>query len=167
MAGIRLDGDIESIIATINDIGNLDLKSVNRVLSEALKSSNVISVYLFHAMEDPQGRKWEKSIRASEEGGQTLTETSDLKNSIRRRATGKGFVIGTNKKYAGTHQNGGRFTIRAKNKPCLRFKIGGRWISKKEVTIEMPKREFLGISEKDMDEIRGTLEDFVRENIHD
>ena len=133
-------------------------------MSEALKSS---TKERFKNEEDPQGRKWEKSIRASEEGGQTLTETSDLKNSIRRRATGKGFVIGTNKKYAGTHQNGGRFTIRAKNKPCLRFKIGGRWISKKEVTIEMPKREFLGISEKDMDEIRGTLEDFVRENIHD
>ena len=45
------------------------------------------------------------------------------------------------------------------------FKIGGQWIRKKQVTIRVhiPARPFLGLSEDDMAEIKGTVEDFLEE----
>lgn len=45
--------------------------------------------------------------------------------------------------YAAIHQFGG--VIRAKNKPVLRFRSGGRWWSKKEVKI--PARPFFPITQ--------------------
>jgi len=164
MPGIRIEGDIQNLISTIRDLGDMDFLVVSQVLGEANRTS---TVERFKDEEDPQGKKWKKSIRATEEGGQTLTNKSDLKNSIKSKASEEGFVVGTNKIYAGTHQKGGTFTIRAKNAPYLRFKYKGKWISKKQVTVDMPKREFLGISKEDMQEIKATLVDFVRGNIND
>jgi phage virion morphogenesis protein len=164
MPGIRLDGDIQSLISTIRNLGDMDMLSVNEVLGEALRTS---TKERFKDEEDPQGKKWKKSIRAKEDGGQTLTNNSDLKNSIKSKANEEGFVVGTNKIYAGTLQEGGEFSIRAKNKPFLKFKYKGKWISKKEVQINMPKREFVGISKDDMAEIKATLEERVRGNIDD
>jgi phage gpG-like protein len=55
--------------------------------------------------------------------------------------------IGTNVEYAGVHEHGA--TIKAKNKPYLRFNVGGRWVQKKSVTI--PARRWLstGIQERE------------------
>lgn len=39
----------------------------------------------------------------------------------------------------------------------LRFQIGGKWVSAKEVTISIPARPFLGISEEDDAEIKDML----------
>ena len=71
-------------------------------------------------------------------------------------------MVGTNVKYAATHQFGepGR-TIRARRKKYLRFQVGGRWISKKKVRITIPARPFLGLSDEDMREMRATVEDFI------
>lgn len=73
-----------------------------------------------------------------------------------------GFAVGTNAKHAATHQFGepGR-TIRARRAKALRFQIGGRWVSKKQVRIKIPARPFLGLSEEDMQDLKATVEDFI------
>jgi phage gpG-like protein len=76
--------------------------------------------------------------------GQVLhIRTGRLKSSINGTAQMVGNIVtgkvGTNVVYAPIHELGG--VIRAKNSPYLRFKIGDRWVSKKEVKI--PARPFL------------------------
>lgn len=101
-------------------------------------------------------------IRAAETGGKTLIDSSQLRNSIKTTADASGFAVGTNVKHAATHQFGdkGR-TIRAKRAKNLRFQVGGQWISKKKVKVNIPARPFLGLSDEDMQEIKATTEEFI------
>ena len=110
----------------------------------------------------PDGRRWKTSIRAATTGGKTLIDSSQLRNSIKAKSDASGFAVGTNVKHAATHQFGepGR-TIRAKKAKALRFQVGGRWVTKKQVKVSIPARPFLGLSEDDMQEIKATVEDFV------
>ena len=105
----------------------------------------------------PDGTKWEKSIRARVEGGQTLSDTRVLRNSVTYRATPKRVDVGTNDKRAATHQFGAK--IRPKKVKALRFKVGDRWATKKLVRI--PARPFIGLSEDDEKEIN----EIIRERI--
>jgi len=165
MPGIRMeveDKEFEKFKKTIRNLEGFDREGLNQVLGEAMRSS---TRQRFKDEEDPKGKKWKKSIRAAEEGGQTLTKSTDLKGSINFKASNEGFVVGTNKVYAGTHQKGGKFTIRAKNKTYLKFYYKDKWRYQKEVDIDMPKREFLGISKEDMEEIKATMEEAIQEYI--
>lgn len=162
MASIRvsIDGDTEKLLAKLNGIAGLDKAEVNNALAEALRTG---TVERFESGTGPDGRVWPRSIRAGS-GGQTLVVTATLKNSINARASAKGAEVGTNLIYAATHQFGasGR-TIRARNKPFLKFQVGGRWIRKKQVTVNIPARPFLGISEEDRKEIESIVEEAILE----
>lgn len=77
--------------------------------------------------------------------GYVPKKTGDLARSIiprmepgspAKRVTG---IIGTNKVYAGIQEFGG--TINAKNSKYLTFKVNGRWVRVRQVTIR-PKRYF-------------------------
>lgn len=98
----------------------------------------------------PGGGSWKRSARAEAEGGQTLTDTAALKNSIGYEASPTTVVVGTNREYAAIHQFGGE--IEPKSAPALRFQVGGKWVSTQKVT--MPARPFIGINEEDMEEAR-------------
>ena len=110
----------------------------------------------------PDGRRWKTSIRAAPTGGKTLIDSSQLRNSIQVTADASGFAVGTNAKHAATHQFGdqGR-TIRARKAKNLRFQVGGQWVSKKQVKVNIPARPFLGLSDEDMQEIKATTEEFI------
>lgn len=89
---------------------------------------------------DPYGRPWKRSARAAAQGGQTLSDTARLRRSFTTRSvTERGFILGTNVRYAKIHQTGG--VIRPKGKKALRFKIGSRYVMAKKVVI--PKRMML------------------------
>ena len=117
----------------------------------------------FDAEEDPQGRKWEPSGRASEEGGQTLTNIGRLRDSIDRVATPDKVMVGSNLPYARIHQKGGKTSphvIRPKRKKALAF--GG--VVRKKVNhpgSDIPARPYLGISDDDREEIMDTMTDFL------
>lgn len=87
----------------------------------------------FRSSTDPYGRKWKDVLR----GGQPLRNTGLLSRSFISRVDDDGLAVGTNKKYAPTHQFGA--TIHAKNHPFLRFRVGDRWASKQSVTIDARK----------------------------
>ncbi len=97
---------------------------------------------------DPDRKRWIPSIRVRQGGGQTLRLKNRLMDSITHNSTNSGTAWGTNVVYAAIHQFGG--TIKAKGKN-LRFKIGGRFVSVKKVTI--PKRSFVGVNADDAGDI--------------
>lgn len=112
----------------------------------------------FDAEEDPQGRKWEPSGRASEEGGQTLTSKGRLRDSIDRVATPDKVMVGSNLAYARIHQEGGIIT--PKNAKKLVFTgRGGKKVAVDKVSI--PARPYLGVSEEDMDDVKTAMTKFL------
>jgi phage virion morphogenesis protein len=86
----------------------------------------------------PDGTTWKKSERAASEGGKTLDDTSELRNSIGYEATVDAVAVGTNVPYAVYHQQ-----------PERDGEI-------------MPKREFIGVSEETGKELKGILGDFAK-----
>lgn len=161
MAGIsvRLDGDTRRLLKRMKDFSELDKKHINSASGMAAKES---TLERFKQGRDPAGKLWKPSKRAAAEGGRTLVETATLRNSIHMRSDVSGFALGTNLKYAATHQFGdpGR-TIRARKSKALRFQVDGKWISKKAVRIKIPARPYLGLSDDDLQEIKGTVEDYI------
>ncbi|PYG86733.1 phage virion morphogenesis protein [Ruminiclostridium sufflavum DSM 19573] len=166
MYSIRLDGDTRRLIKRLRQLKDIDKKGINATIAQAVRGS---TVQRFKTEKSPDGKKWKKSIRAEQEGGVTLVQSAELKKSIRYRTDASGFVVGTNKIYAATHQLGAknrRITIRAKTSKGLVFQMEGRWIRKKQVTvrINIPARPFLGLSDEDMEEIKGTINDYFAED---
>lgn len=156
---IRLDGDTRRLLKKIKGFAEIDRKKINATLGNVARES---TLERFKQGKDPTGRRWKTSIRAAETGGKTLIDSAQLRNSIRTKSDASGFAVGTNVKHAATHQFGdkGR-TIRAKRSKNLRFRIGGTWVSKKKVKVNIPARPFLGLSDEDMQEIKATTEEFI------
>lgn len=119
---------------------------LSRVVAEAALEQIAVS---FAGEKDPWDRPWPKSLRAELEGGQTLSDTGRLRRSFTYQASPRGFVVGTNVRYAATHQYGA--TIRPKRAKYLRFRLPGgsrprkggrgRWVQVKQVVI--PARPFV------------------------
>lgn len=159
MYSIRLDGDTRALLRQMRHFSELDKKGLNAALAEGVRES---TLERFKQSKDPTGRRWKTSIRAATEGGKTLIQSSQLRNSIKSKSDASGFAVGTNVKHAATHQFGEPSrTIRARRKKALRFQVGGKWVSKKAVKVSIPARPFLGLSDEDMQEIKGTVEDYI------
>lgn len=62
----------------------------------------------FSDEEDPKGQKWPRSGRAAESGGQTLTDTGRLRDSIEYAATPNKVMVGSNLVYAGFIRKAGQ-----------------------------------------------------------
>lgn len=106
----------------------------------------------------PGGLPWPKSWRAREQGGQTLTDTARLRQSMTFNARPQSVEIGTNVRYAPVHQFGA--TIRAKTAKGLVFRVGaarsgGSFRRLQQVTI--PARPFLGLDAQDIAEVDAIL----------
>lgn len=157
---VKVDGDKRRLMKRLQLMGDIDIKGINKSIAEGIRTS---TMERFRTEKNPDGKKWKTSIRAREEGGKTLTKSGKLKTSIRSTASVSGFAVGTNDIRAATLQFGDERTIRPRRGPVLRFRIDGRWISKKEVHVKIPARPFLGISEDDDKEIIKTLEQALEE----
>ncbi len=83
----------------------------------------------------PDGKPWQKSLRALADGGQTLTDKGHLRRSITHRvaADGRSVDVGSNLVYAAIHQFGGQ---------------AGRGRS-----VTLPARPYLGIDGRSEDAI--------------
>lgn len=152
---VRLDGESEKLLKKLRSMENIDFKGVLNAIGEGLRTS---VMERFDRGESPEGQKWKPSIRAEEAGGKTLVKTAALKSSIHLKSDGRGLAVGTNDIRAATHQFGDTRTIKAKKGKYLRFQVAGNWRSVKSVTVHIPARPFLGISEDDGNEIREILE---------
>ncbi|MPN37647.1 hypothetical protein SDC9_185167 [bioreactor metagenome] len=160
MYSIRIEGDVRPLLQRLDEFANLDKRGLNTSLAEAVRES---TMERFKQSKDPKGKRGKTSIRAASEGGRTLIQSAQLRNSINSRADADGFAVGTNVKYAATHQLGADRTIRARKAKALRFQVGGRWVMKKQVRIRIPARPFLGLSNDDMEEIKATVDEFMED----
>lgn len=115
-----------------------DIKRIRRFgpfLKEIGKSLEASTKLRFNEGEDPQGQDWKPSQRVIKQGrGRTLVETGRLQKSISYVSDESEVNIGTDVPYAEIHQEG----------------LDG-----------IPKREFLGISDKDQQEIERIVEKHI------
>lgn len=156
----ELSGDTAGLLKRLNHFSRLPIRGVLNSIAEGLRTS---TVERFTEEKSPEGKSWKPSIRAREEGGKTLTKTTQLKTSIRSEVSDSGLAVGTNDIRAATHQFGDDRTIRAKNKQYLTFKIGGQWKKVTSVKVNIPARPFLGISKEDEQDIRDVLGEIIEE----
>lgn len=89
---------------------------------------------------DPEGKKWLPNQR----GGQVLTLKGYLRGSIVGQATEDYAEVGSPLIYSAIHQFGG----------TIRFK-------KRNGTVQMPKRAYLGVSKEDEVEIADVIESYL------
>ena len=94
----RLESDLVSISRRVRDMRPLLDEIGEQVVSQAQLN--------FILGKGPDGQAWIPSRRALE-GGQTLIDTSRLRESIGHDATATEVEIGTNVRYAAIHQLGG------------------------------------------------------------
>jgi phage virion morphogenesis protein len=158
MAGMRftLEFDDETVARALGELVRRGA-DLSPAMAEIAQAGETSTLHRFETETGPDGSPWRPSLRATEENGQTLTDSAQLRNSISSRFDATSAEWGSNKIYAPTHQFGA--TIRAKTARGLRFKIGNRWVVKQSVTI--PPRPFLGINEDDQSEIRDILRDHI------
>lgn len=158
---VNVEGDVQRLMKRLGRIAGADKAGINNAIAEGLRTS---TIERFQAEKSPEGKKWKQSIRAREEGGKTLTKSTALRSSIHSEASADGLAIGTNDIRAATHHFGDTRIIKAKRKKALRFRINGRWVSKKEVKVTIPARPFLGVSEEDEEEIKKLLSQALEES---
>lgn len=109
-------------------------------IGDAMVSS---TIGRFQTSTAPDGTTWKPSQRAEREGGKTLVDkgASGLMGSIGYEASPDNVVWGSNKVYARIHQLGGE---------------AGR-----DHSVVIDQREYIGMSEDDIDEARAILADHL------
>lgn len=137
----------------------------------------------FEQEKDADGTPWPPSLRALTEGGQTLTKTARLRQSITSRATAAAAEVGTNLVYAAIHQFGGAVKHEARTvtlyrhydpetkfgnpfDPKFRRKSKSTYASDHQVgpyTVTMPARPFLGVGPADVGALRAIARDWLRD----
>lgn len=142
----EVQGDKDRLMARLRKLADIRKAEITANIAEELRTSTVLR---FQLEKSPEGKPWRTSIRARDQGGKTLTDTGRLKTSILATSDETGLAVGTNTIYAAAHQFGLKQTIRPKKAKVLRFQIGGKWVSAKEVHQELPARPFLGLSDDD------------------
>jgi phage virion morphogenesis protein len=155
---IRLEGDWSKLERHLERMFRINFTALHKEIGEHLVSS---TQERFRTSTAPDGTRWPESIRAREEGGRTLRDTSRLRNSIDCVARPDRVVVGTNVVYARIHQFGGE--IRARRAKYLRFRIGRRWALKR--TVRIPARPFLGISDEDRTAIDKIIRNHLEERL--
>lgn len=113
----------------------------------------------FETETGPDGEPWEKSYRAREEGGQTLSDSGILRQSITHIHSADKLEVGSAMVYARIHQEGG--VIKPKNAKKLSFRVGGHFIQTDQV--EMPSRPYLGFTDDDEAELVNIIHDHWQE----
>lgn len=144
----------------------------------------------FRTQRGVDGNPWPKSYRAKTEGGQTLSLTRRLRNSITSAHSATQAVVGTNVIYAAIHQFGG--TIRAKKGPFLSIPltdaarqagsprnmpglavwqtVKGQFVMGTDdgtvhfllrAAVTMPSRPYLGVGDADEGELKRVLQDHL------
>jgi phage virion morphogenesis protein len=109
----------------------------------------------------PDGKPWKPSKRALLDGGKTLSDSTQLRSSIVSEAGSDQVAVGSNKIYAGVHNDGA--IIRAKTAKGMVFQLPGGLGFRRVMQVELPARTFLGLSREDETEIVALTEDYARD----
>ena len=179
MAGIRqhvtLDvADAQQALATLRERA-ANLQPAMDAIGGHLVSA---TTRRFETESGPDGTKWTPSRRARKEGGQTLTDTARLRQSVTHNATADSVEVGTNLPYAAIHQFGGEIQRAARTQTIHRMynartdELGRRFVKRRVAnfasdhavgahTVRMPARPFVGFTQADAAESVAILGDFL------
>ncbi|WP_418459761.1 phage virion morphogenesis protein [Brucella intermedia] len=163
MAGavIRIDDeDVDGALQRLYDAaGNLGpaLKNIGEYESRVTRRR-------FIDEKDPEGNPWKDLnplyAKTKKGPGKLRGETRSLSQIVYQVASDS-VEIGSNEVYARIHNEGG--TIVPKNAAALVFSMGGQTFKVRSVTI--PRRQFLGISSADLEEIQAIVQDHFEEAV--
>lgn len=159
--GIRIevdDRELRLFIAAAQDLAG-HLAPLMAELGAHVESTSKLR---FRTGKGPDGTPWQPSIRALREGGRTLRDRGNLRDSIAAQSDATKAEIGPSggpaAVYGAIHQFGG--TIRAKAAPYLMFRVpGGGFVRTKEVT--MPARPYMGVDDADLTALRAITVDYL------
>ncbi|PZO88609.1 MAG: phage virion morphogenesis protein [Sphingomonas sanxanigenens] len=147
---------VEAVLARLLE-RNEDLHPLMDVIGQSLETSTDMR---FEDERGPDGRPWKKSIRAEQQGGKTLTDSTRLRMSITHEATADEVRVGTNVIYARPHQFGAKISGKGGR---LRFQLAGGLGFRSPESVIIPARPFLGVSTDDETEILALAEDYEAE----
>ncbi|WP_086733813.1 phage virion morphogenesis protein [Erythrobacter colymbi] len=154
---LRLRGDrVFDKVLTRIVAGFEDSEPLMEIFGGYLESS---TIERFDTETAVDGSAWDKSVRAKEEGGQTLTDSSQLRSSIHAEPAKGSVRWGSNLIYARIQNDGG--VIRAKGGGKLRFKLPGGLGFRSVDQVTIPARTFLGINAEDEAELLALAEDYA------
>lgn len=146
MLGMQING----LSACLKYLEKLDKQKI-----ASFKKAGIVAVrdiQLHFRNSEGQNGTWKSVFR----GGKPLQKTGALQQSISEAVRGDDTIeVGTNTRYARIHNFGG--IIKPVNKKYLAFQVNGNWYRKKQV--EIPKREFLWLSEDADNKIAELLTD--------
>jgi phage virion morphogenesis protein len=135
---VRFELDAKDALEALNDLVNslVEPKEILEAIGEDLQRSTVAR---FSNTTDPKGEKW-LDLKSVREGAarrrRVLTKTGKLRKSIRFSADDESVVVGTNVEYGKYHQLG---------------------------TSNIPQREFLGLSDSDLEAIRDRIIEWIQQ----
>jgi phage virion morphogenesis protein len=147
------------------------LRPAANEIGRTLKTSTQMR---FRTQTAPDGSRWVPSKRAIREGGQTLSKTRLLRNSINYEASSSEVLVGTNKIYAPPLHFGfsGTQNYRAHDRQVtqvfghkldapltVRISAGSR-------NINLPARPIVGFSSQDRTDILDILREHVERQTH-
>lgn len=126
-----------------------------------------IAAIMLDAVEEnfaQEGRpKWQ-GLKPPGRDGKILQKSGRLAGSMNDMSDNDSSTVGTNVKYAAIQNNGGRtrpHEIRPRNKKALAF--GGRVVKKvNHPGSDIPARQFMLLTDDDLDEIVYTAESYLR-----
>ena len=164
MSGFSIKIDDAAIMATLGRIRRHlgDMTPALRHIGVTVKSSVKRT---FSAEGRP--KKWASSKRADDEGGQTLSDTSRLRNSFTVAVSNNSVVVGTNVAYARVHHFGakkgsfGTFPVAVKAHKRKGKQVKAHMRSVKLPWGDIPARPFMLIQDEDRVEINAALNDFL------
>ena len=153
---ITIHWDDKEVLAALNDAVK---RCANLTpLLEEIGETVLLSVK--RNFEEGGRPKWKPSKRATGQGGQALSDTGRLRNSITSLVSGKVVEIGTNVMYAPFHQFGTHgYIIRPRTKKALN--IPGIGLRKFVNHPGLPARPFLMIQEADKVVILRKVERYI------
>lgn len=157
----RIEASMAGLVRAFGDIGPL-MEGFGVTLESSVTER-------FDTETAPDGSHWKPSQRAKEDGGKTLTLSGQLRASVHSIASATTVEIGTNKVYAGVHQDGFDGTVTVPTHSRTIDEAFGRplrapitfTVSSFERAMNMPQREFLGLSSEDEEELLAQAEDYA------
>lgn len=134
MSGVS--GDFAALRRMSKGLGLLAKPATRKELNTQLaEEARHLVLECFTKERSPNGVSW-RPLQSRK--GRALRDSGRLFNSITRTASGRGFRVFTNVKYAATHNYGA--VIKPRRAPRLAFRVGNKLVFAKQVTI--PKRQF-------------------------
>lgn len=128
----------------------------------------------FEKEQSPDGVKWKPLSEArhkerSKKGSyKILSDTGELRRSIRYRAFNNYVIIGSNLKYARIHQFGGKITIthkrwgRYKHTYSKNKREGQMYFHSYPITFNIPARPYLGVTQADKQHITSMFSQYLK-----